>query len=254
MQVDPLFGLEDRVAIVTGATSGLGERFARVLHERGVRVVVAVRREERLASLVRELGTRSLAVPTDVTSEAAVAGMVRTAVDHFGRLDIMVNNAGASDGGPAETQDLRSFEDLLRVNLGAVFVGCREAAHVMLQQQSGSIINIASVAGVVSLSERHRMAGYTTSKTGVVGLTRELGTQWAARGVRVNAIAPGWFPSEMTGGLRNPDHVQWIEERTPMHRPARVHELDGALLFLASDASSYMVGQVIVVDGGWTAW
>jgi NAD(P)-dependent dehydrogenase (short-subunit alcohol dehydrogenase family) len=124
----------------------------------------------------------------------------------------------------------------------------------MVQSGRGSIINIASIAGFVSLSDRYPMAGYAASKTGVVGLTRELGAQWAARGIRVNAIAPGWFPSEMTGQLSNRDMVRWIEHRTPIGRPGLPTELDGALVFLASDASSYIVGQTIVVDGGWTIW
>ena len=122
----------------------------------------------------------------------------------------------------------------------------------MLPAGKGSIVNIASVAGFVSLSDRYPMAGYAASKHGVVGLTRELGAQWAARGVRVNAIAPGWFPTELTGQLRDQEQVRWIERRTPIGRPGRLQELDAALVFLAADGSSYMVGQTIVVDGGWT--
>lgn len=254
-ETDSLFDISGRVAIVTGATSGLGERFARVLHGRGAHVVVTGRREARLSALVDELGSeRTRAVTCDVTDEAALADVVRSAVDEFGRLDIMVNNAGAADGGPAEREELRMFQAVLEVNVAAVFTGCREAAKAMFSHGRGSIINIASIAGLVSLSEHNRLAGYTTSKHAVVGLTRELGTQWARKGVRVNAIAPGWFPTEMTGQLSDPDHVQWIEQRTPMRRAGRFDDLDGALIFLASDASSYVVGHTLVVDGGWTAW
>jgi hypothetical protein len=124
----------------------------------------------------------------------------------------------------------------------------------MLQNGRGSIINIASVAGSVSLSDRYPMAAYIASKAGVTGLTRELAAQWAARGVRVNAIAPGWFPTEMTGRLADRDQVEWIERRTPMARAGLINELDGALVYLASDASSYVVGHTLVVDGGWTVW
>ena len=252
---DTLFDIAGRVAIVTGATSGLGERFARVLHSRGAHVVVTGRREARLRALVDELGgDRTRAMSCDVTDESAVMQVVHDTVETFGRLDIMVNNAGVADGGPAEREELSTFQAVIDVNLAAVFTGCREAATAMLPEGKGSIINIASVAGLISLSERHRLAGYVAAKTAVVGLTRELAGQWAGRGVRVNAIAPGWFPSEMTGQLSDPDHVQWIKQRTPIRRAGRIDELDGALIFLASDASSYVIGQTVVVDGGWTAW
>lgn len=252
---DSLFDITGRVAVVTGASSGLGQRFARVLRERGAEVVLAGRRADRLSSLAAELGQDHIeVVPTDVADEDAVRGLLDRAVKRFGRVDIMVNNAGISDDGPAEAESLEEFERVLKVNLFAVFVGSREAAKVMLDSGRGSIINIASVAGFVSLSERYPMAAYAASKTGVVGLTRELGAQWAARGIRVNAIAPGWFPSRMTGHLRDADLKRWIEQRTPIGRPGLPNELDGALVFLASDASSYVVGQTIAVDGGWTTW
>ena len=252
---DPLFDIAGRVALVTGATSGIGEEFARVLSSRGAHVVVAGRREARLDALVADLGAeRTRAITCDVTDESAVVRAVQHAVDEFGRLDIMVNNAGIADGGRAEREELGAFQAVMDLNVAAVFVGCREAAKVMLPQGRGSIINIASIAGFVSLSERHRLAAYTASKHAVVGLTRELGAQWARKGVRVNAIAPGWFPTEMTGQLSDADQVRWIEERTPIRRPGRVDELDGALVYLASDASSYVVGETLVVDGGWTVW
>jgi NAD(P)-dependent dehydrogenase (short-subunit alcohol dehydrogenase family) len=252
---DPLFDLTGRVAVVTGASSGLGERFARVLRERGADVVLAGRRSDRLSALAGQLGeNHAEAVVTDVADEEAVRDLLDRALKRFGRLDIMVNNAGISDDGPAEAESVEEFERVLKVNLTAVFVGSREAAKVMLRSGRGSIINIASIAGFVSLSDRYPMAAYIAAKTGVVGLTRELGAQWAARGVRVNAIAPGWFPSEMTGQLRNRDMVRWIEHRSPIGRPGLPNELDGALVFLASDASSYVVGHTIAVDGGWTLW
>ena len=245
--------LNGRVAIVTGASSGLGANFARVLAKSGAKVVLAGRRAERLRALADELGAdQAEAVPTDVADEAAVGLLVDRAVDRFGRLDVMGNNAGVIDGGPAEMESLADFERVIRVNLTAVFIDCREAARVMLPAGRGSIVNIASVAGFGSLSERYPLAGYVASKSGVVGLTRELGAQWAARGVRVNAIAPGWFPSEMTGQLQDPRQVNWIERRTPMGRVGRLEELNGALVFLASDASSFVVGQTVAVDGGWT--
>lgn len=252
---DPLFDLAGRVAVVTGASSGLGARFSRVLRERGADVVLAGRRADRLSALAAELGEdHAEPVATDVADEEAMRGLLDRALKRFGRLDIMINNAGIVDESPAETQSLGDFERVLKVNLSAVFMGCREAAQVMLPSGRGSIINIASVAGFVSLSDRYLMAAYIASKTGVVGLTRELAAQWAARGVRVNAIAPGWFPTELTGQLSNVDMVRWINQRTPIGRAGLPGELDGAVVFLASDASSYVVGQTLVVDGGWTVW
>jgi len=218
-------------------------------------VVLAGRREDRLNALARELGSENAeVVPADVTDESAMVALIDTAVKRFGRLDVMLNNAGVIDGGPGETESLLDFERVMRVNLTAVFTGCREAARVMLTAGKGSIVNIASVAGFGSLSERYPLAGYVASKSGVVGLTRELGAQWAARGVRVNAIAPGWFPSEMTGELRDQKQVRWVEGRTPIGRVGRLEELNGVLVFLASDASSFVIGQTIAVDGGWTVW
>lgn len=252
---DPVFDLSGRVAVITGAGSGIGRRFAQVLAARGMRLVVGGRRADRLQELVGALGDGLVeAVPGDVTDEQIVLRLVTRAVERFGRLDVMVNNAASSDDGPAESLTRKEFDRVLALNLAATFTGCREAARVMLPAGRGSIINIASIAGFGSLSDRYPMAAYVASKTGVVGLTRELGAQWAARGVRVNAIAPGWFPTEMTGELRDQEQVRWIERRTPGGRPGRLEELDGTLLFLASDASSYVVGQTIAVDGGWTLW
>jgi NAD(P)-dependent dehydrogenase (short-subunit alcohol dehydrogenase family) len=250
---DPLFDVAGRVAVVTGASSGLGEHFARMLRERGAEVVLAGRRADRLSFLAAQLGEdHAEPVATDVADEDAMRALFDRTLKRFRRLDIVINNAGTADEGPAESESLDDFERVLRVNLYAVFMGCREAAKVMLRSGRGSIINIASLAGLVSLSDRYPMAAYVASKAGVVGLTRELAAQWAARGVRVNAIAPGWFPTELTGQLTDPEQVRWIDQRTPIGRAGQLGELDGALLFLASDASSYVVGQTLVVDGGWT--
>jgi NAD(P)-dependent dehydrogenase (short-subunit alcohol dehydrogenase family) len=248
-----LFRLDGQTAVITGATSGLGMRFAHVLSEAGARVVVAGRRGDRLDALVADLGPhRALSVPTDVTDPDAVAALVQAAVERFGSLDVMVNNAGISAPIAAEDETPEAFSRVIDVNLNAVFHCCAAAGRSMLARGGGSIINVASILGLAA-SWRIPQASYTASKGGVVNLTRELGAQWAARGVRVNAIAPGWFPSEMTEHLfDNQRGVRYVERHTPAGRAGRPDELDGALLFLSSPASSYVIGQTIAVDGGWS--
>jgi NAD(P)-dependent dehydrogenase (short-subunit alcohol dehydrogenase family) len=248
-----IFDLTGRVAVVTGASSGLGERFARVLVAAGARVAVAARRVDRLDALVAELGSeRTLAVPTDVSKPEQVEALVERSVGRFGRLDVMVNNAGVARVLPALEESPESFREVLDINLGSVFAGARAAARVMIPQGSGSIINMAAGLGLVG-SGRIPQASYAASKGGVVNLTRELAAQWAPSGVRVNAIAPGWFKSEMTASMWTESGYRYIERHVPARRAGKEHELDGALLFLASDASTYVVGQTIVVDGGFVA-
>jgi NAD(P)-dependent dehydrogenase (short-subunit alcohol dehydrogenase family) len=253
--VSDLFDLSGRVAIVTGASSGLGARFARVLRAAGADVVLAARRTDRIGNLATELGDEhALAVTVDVRDDASVAALIERAVARFGRLDVMVNNAGIYDPGPAEDEPTSTFRGVLDVNLAAVFSGCREAARVMLPQGSGSIVNVASALGLMG-TWRLPNAGYAASKGGVVNLTRDLASQWAGRGLRVNAIAPGWFASEMTAELFE-DAERWqryLARTVPAGRAGREEELDGVLLFLAGDASTYVNGQTIAVDGGWTA-
>ena len=247
-----LFRLDGRVALVTGASSGLGARFARVLHAAGARVVVAARREERLAALVDELpGT--VAVPCDVADDADRVALVAQALEAHGRLDVLVNNAGIGDVVPALDETMEHFDAVMDVNVGAVFRLAQLVAPAMIDQGEGSIVNIASILGLVA-SAPIPQASYAASKGAVVNLTRELGCQWARKGVRVNAIAPGWFPSEMTTVMFTDEASQrFLERNAPMARGGEEHELDGALVYLASSASSYVTGQVLTVDGGWTA-
>jgi NAD(P)-dependent dehydrogenase (short-subunit alcohol dehydrogenase family) len=253
LDAQSLFDVSGRVAIVTGASSGLGARFARVLAGAGARVVVAARRADRLQALVAELGPATmLAVPTDVTRPQEIERLVTAAVDRFGRLDVMVNNAGIAPVLPALEETVEAFSEVLAVNLAATFGGARAAARVMLPTGRGSIINMAAGLGFVG-SGKIPQAGYAASKGGVVNLTRELAAQWAPQGVRVNALAPGWFKTEMTESMWTESGYRYIERSVPLRRPGEEHELDGALLFLASDASSYVTGQTIVVDGGFIA-
>jgi NAD(P)-dependent dehydrogenase (short-subunit alcohol dehydrogenase family) len=247
-----LFSVAGRVALVTGASSGLGDRFARVLHAAGAHVVVSARRADRLQALAEELpGT--LAVPGDVSVDHDRARMLGAALHTHGRIDVLVNNAGIGSPVAAEDEPVKRFAEVMDVNVTSVFALAQAAGRQMIGQGTGSIINIASILGLVA-SAPIKQASYTASKAAVVNLTRELAVQWARKGVRVNAIAPGWFPSEMTTDMfTEPSAMAFLERNAPMARGGRLHELDGALLFLASDASSYVTGHVLTVDGGWTA-
>ena len=247
---DP-FSLDGRVAIVTGASSGLGGQFARALKGAGAEVVIAARRRDRLEALADDLG--ALAVQCDVLVAEDRERLLREALKLSGRLDVLVNNAGISNIQPAEDEPVDVFRQVVEVNLVAQFALAQLAGRQMLEQGSGSIVNIASVLGLTGVGQVPE-ASYVSSKHGVVGMTRELAAQWARRGVRVNAIAPGWFDSEMTAAMFADERsLRWIQRKTPMGRPGQEGELNGALLFLAGDASSYVTGQAIAVDGGITA-
>jgi NAD(P)-dependent dehydrogenase (short-subunit alcohol dehydrogenase family) len=253
-RIDPLarFRLDGKVAIVTGASSGLGARFARVLDAGGAKVVLVARRRQRLEQLAGELGD-ALPAPCDLSTPEAVGEVVGQAIERYGRVDVLVNNAGTVDVGPAEDEPLARFRETIDVNLVAPFALSQHAARAMLESGDGGVIvNVASVLGLVGVGQIPQ-AGYAASKGGIVNLTRELSAQWARKGIRVNAIAPGWFESEMTEDMFAGEGTDWVARRAPMGRRGHEGELDGALLFLASDASSYVTGHTLVVDGGWTA-
>lgn len=260
MSLDPTssFHVTEKVALVTGASSGLGSRFARVLAGAGADVVIAARRIERLTELAEELGRSSgrsvRAVQCDVGDPEGPRQLVEETLDLMGRVDIVVNNAGISRVLPAIDDDRDGFTYELNVNLVAPFEISRRCARWMIDnKRSGSIVNVASIMGLVGGGPL-QAAGYAASKGGVISMTRDLASQWARKGVRVNAIAPGWFPSEMTEAMfASEGDMAFINGKTPMGRPGAEDELDGALLFLASDASSYVTGQTLAVDGGWTA-
>ncbi len=256
---DPIarFRLDGKVAVVTGASSGLGARFARVLDAAGARVVIAARRLDRLEALAAELRD-AVVVVCDLREPGAPEALIESAVDRAGRLDVLVNNAGVTVISKALDETTEIFESTVRLNLVVPFVLAREAARHMIERPDGTggvVVNIASLVGLVA-SGRIPQASYAASKHGIVGLTRELAAQWARKGVRVNAIAPGWFESEMTRdmfhGDRHESSQAYIAAQTPMGRAGAADELDGVLVFLASSASSFVTGQVISVDGGWT--
>lgn len=250
-----LFDLDGKVALVTGGSRGLGLAIARALAQQGARVVVAGRNAISLDAAVNEL--RHLqpdchARQVDVAGEASVAALDLWIDDQFGRIDILVNNAGINPFyRPAEATPLADWQQIIDVNLTGVFLCCRTFGRRMLVNGGGSIINITSIAGHVGLA---RTAAYCAAKGGVELMTKSLALDWAGKGVRVNAVAPGYFATDLTAGMR--EHSQLASrllDRTPLGRFGEPKEVAGAVLFLASSASSYVTGQSILVDGGWTA-
>lgn len=255
MTENGMFSVAGKTAIVTGASSGLGVLFAKALSEAGANVVLAARRKDRLDELAAEItaaGGPALAFHCDVTDSAEVKALVDAATARFGRVDVLVNNAGVSaEAGvvPEKVPD-ELFAQTINVNIMGSFHCAREVAQRWLTDGGGgSIINIASIMGMGG--QQNAPVAYQASKGAVINMTRNLACSWADRGVRVNCIAPGWFPSEMTAGwFAVPEFLARFVDQAPMRRIGRVEELAGPLLFLASDASSFVTGTILPVDGG----
>ena len=251
--IENLYRLDGKVCIVTGASSGFGDRFARVLSAAGAKVVVAARRRDRLDELAAELPD-ALAIQCDVSSDDECKKLIDESIAHYGRVDVLVNNAGITDAvHPAEEANIDLFRKVVDVNLNSCFLLSALAAQDMLTRQEGSIINVASVHGLVA-SAPNLQPAYAASKAGLVNLTRELAVQWAKRGIRVNVLCPGYFETELTQVMFDDEKSSsWIARNASMGRGGTPEELDGALLFLASAASSYVTGVALPVDGGWIA-
>ena len=244
------FSLAGKVALVTGASSGLGAGFAVALAQAGADVVLAARRRAGLAAASRQiesLGRAALAVPTDVTDPDACRAAVQAAVERFGHLDVLINNAGVGTAVPALRETPAQFREVIEVNLLGAYWMAQAAAQVM--PPGSAIVNIASVIGLMkSFSPQ---AAYAASKTGLIGLTRDLNQQWSGRrGIRVNAVAPGYFRSEMTQEIPPDKLDEYIARTSTLGRMGEQHELDAAVIFLASPASSYIAGVTLAVDGG----
>ena len=252
--IQQLFDLSSRVAIVTGGSRGLGLEIAEGLAEAGASLMLCARREQWLTPAIdalRERGFRVEGRACDVSDPDQVQAVVTAAIETFGRIDILVNNAGISWGERPETMALDQWKRVLDTNLTGAFLFSQAAGREMLKSKSGCIINIASVAGIRSSVGGPHYAGYVASKAGLMGLTRELAASWGPHGIRVNAMAPGFFHSR----LADPAIVlveASIKARNPIPRVGEAGELKGTAVFLASDASSYITGQVVAVDGGAT--
>jgi len=250
------FAIEGQTAIVTGASSGLGVMFAETLAERGVNLVIAARRYERLAKVAEDFSSKFnvevVPVKADVTQEEQVINMVKTATEKFGSVEILVNNAGIASLSPSVDMALEEWKKVIDVNLTGVFLCARTAAREMIKKKYGKIVNIASIYGAVG--DIFPAAPYYASKGAVINLTRAFAIEWAPYKINVNAIAPGFFPSEMTAPIfQDKKALEHILSRTPLGRTGEPLDLKAALVYLASPASGYVTGQTIFADGGWTA-
>ena len=247
-----LFNLTGRVAIVTGGSRGLGREMAEGLAEAGASLMLCARRQEWLTPTVtamREQGFRVEGAICDVSSSEQVQAVVDSTLSAFGRVDILVNNAGVSWGAPAEDMPLDKWQKVIDINLTGAFLFSQAAGREMLKRQYGRIVNVASLAGLQGSVNGPHYAGYAASKAGLMGLTRELAASWGRHGIRVNAIAPGFFHSRLADPAI-PFAEPGIKASSPIPRVGNPGELKGVAVFLAADASNYITGQTIVVDGG----
>ncbi len=249
-----LFDLSGKTAIVTGGSRGIGKEMAEGLAEAGASLMLCARREEWLSETLEEFRSKGFRVEgkvADVSKTEDVQAVVDETIKTFGKIDVLVNNAGISWGAMPEEMPLAQWQKVLDVNLTGCFLFAQIAGREMLKNNSGSIINIASIAGLKSSANGPFYAGYAASKAGLIGLTRELAASWGRKGIRVNAIAPGFFHSRLADAVID-IYERSIQETNVIPRIGEEGELKGAAVFLASDASSYITGQTIVVDGGMT--
>lgn len=249
------FRLDGKVAVVTGGNQGLGEAFAHALAEVGARVVIAARRRdasETVVAAIQERGGSAIAVSLDVTQPNQVAAMLDEVSQRLAPVDILVNNAGACYHRPATEVPLEEWHDVFNVNVHGLWYCAQTVGTQMIQRGGGVIVNIGSMSGFI-VNRPQMQPAYNASKAAVHHLTRSLAAEWAPHNVRVNALAPGYVRTAMAPVDRREFRRHWIED-TPMQRPAMPEELGPSLVYLASDASSFMTGTVLVIDGGYTLW
>ena len=252
-----LFDLSGKTAIVTGGGTGIGRQMAQGLAEAGANLVLCARKAERCeqaAFELEQLGVRAIGLGCDVRDPEQVQHVVTKAVEELGGVDVLVNNAGTVWGASPEEMPLEGWQKVIDVNLTGVFLFSQAAGRVMIERGGGVIVNIASVAGLQGgPPEIMNTIVYNASKGGVIAFTRDLACKWAQHGIRVNSIAPGWFPSDMSGYVLE-RHEERLKQHIPLGRFGGPHDLEGVVVFLASDASGYVTGHTLVVDGGESAW
>ena len=271
MNVKQLFDLTGRVAIVTGGSIGLGRQMAEGLAEMGADLVLCARKKERChqaAEELQQLGVKTIALGCDVKNPDSIQEMVEATLSQFGRIDVLINNAGISWGAPVEEMRLEDWNKVIETNLTGTFLCAQAVGKVMIRQgrgensasrnsagknSAGKIINIASVAGLGGAPAELPAIGYHASKGGVISFTKDLACKWASHNIQVNAIAPGWFPTHMSNRVLE-HHEELFLSHIPLRRFGTEHDLKGAAVFLASAASNYVTGHVLVVDGGQSAW
>jgi NAD(P)-dependent dehydrogenase (short-subunit alcohol dehydrogenase family) len=252
MNTKKLFDLSGRVAIITGGSIGLGRHMAEGLAEMGANLVLCARKKERCeqaAEELRLLGVKTLALGCDVKNPDQVQAVVDATVAQFGRIDILINNAGTSWGAPVEEMRLEHWNKVIETNLTGTFLFSQAAGKVMVPQRRGKIINVASVAGLRGAPPEFQAIGYHASKGGVIAFTKDLACKWGIHNIQVNAIAPGWFPTNMSRVVIEQNKDAFLD-KIPLRRFGNEHDLKGAVAYLASDASDYVTGHVLVVDGG----
>jgi NAD(P)-dependent dehydrogenase (short-subunit alcohol dehydrogenase family) len=256
VNVKQLFDLTGRVAIITGGSIGLGRQMADALGETGAHVVLCARKAERCqqaAEELQQLGIKAIALPCDVRNQASVQELVDATLSQFGRIDILINNAGISWGARVEEMGLEDWNKVIETNLTGSFLCAQAAGKVMIRQGRGKIINVASVAGLGGAPPELPAIAYHASKGGVISFTKDLACKWAMHNIQVNAIAPGWFPTHMSNRVIE-RHKELFLSHIPARRFGSEQDLKGAAVFLASDASNYVTGHILVVDGGQSAW
>lgn len=252
------FSLKDRIAIVTGGGQGLGKSMAIALAQAGADIVIASRRIEtalETQELIGQEGVKCTVIKGDMRNEDDVKAMVAQVLDEYGKIDILFNNAGTWLGDDAEKVTTEDWKEVIDVNLTGPFIVSREVGKVMLRQGKGSIVNIGSMSGLIVNTPQNQCA-YNASKGGLIMLTKSMATEWATRGVRVNALCPGYMRTEMSEDRyqrKDPAIERWFA-MTPMGRSGQTDELMGIAVYLASDASSFVTGATYLVDGGYTAW
>jgi gluconate 5-dehydrogenase len=257
MKIMDLFSLEERTAVVTGGGRGLGEQMALALAEAGSNVVVCSRRLEKCqetAHKIEALGVKVLAFRCDINHEEEIDRVVKETIKEFGKIDILVNNAGRTFGAPVEELKIEDWKKVIDLNITGTFQFTQKTGREMIKQRNGKIINIASYAGLFGSDPEYLDAiAYNTSKGAIITFTKDLAVKWAKYGIRVNAIAPGWFVTDMTKWSREHQEKRMLD-RFLIKRFGGRDDLKGAVVFLASKASDYMTGQILCVDGGLTAW